>query len=66
MKARWLLTISVVLAWLFGLMASRALVFGLFSTRGAPAIVIHLALGAAFAFYLVRLGSRVSAVGRAA
>ena len=122
MRARWLLTVSAVLAWAFGIMlmfntkafeapvgidvtdkvatiaqaqgaillglglinwmcrgvtddkalaavlagnlvvqlaslavAARALILGIFPIQGAPAIVIHVLLGSAFAIYLAKV-----------
>jgi hypothetical protein len=38
--------------------ALRALALGLFSSKGAPAVAIHVLLGAAFAWYLFQLRGR--------
>lgn len=37
------------------IVAGRAVITGIFPPKGAPAIIIHVILGAAFAFYLWRI-----------
>ena len=45
--------------------AGRALLLGIFPMQGAPAIVIHLVLGTAFAVYLWRVRRRAHVPGAA-